>query len=130
MQSLKTEMQKKFMNTANLAQQARGDIDKMPWLPWLCVLYVHSPAHFSLCMCGKPTSPTNHLILIVVLQRRMFSLEESIVNEFMKKDKCNVFSKGDSYCVKFSICEISISIHAEEIFHCQCLRIGAFILSQ
>ena len=76
----KSEMKEKFMTAANHAQQARGDIDKMSWLPWLCVLYAHGPT--SLCMCEAGTeSQHDHLILIAVVQRgvRFFS-ERDIVH--------------------------------------------------
>ena len=97
-QILQSEMQEKFMKAANHAQQARGDIDKMPWLPWLCVLYAHGPT--SLCMCEAGTeSQHDHLILIAVVQSGMrFFGERSYCPRTRAKDKCNLFSCGDSRC--------------------------------
>ena len=71
----KSEMKEKFMTAANHAQQAWGDIDKMPWLPWLCVLYAHGST--SLCMCEAGTeSQHDHLILIAVVLRVVRSFGE------------------------------------------------------
>ena len=71
----------------------------MSWLPWLCVLYAHGPT--SLCMCEAGTeSQHDHLILIAVVQcgMRFFGERSIYCSRTRAKDKCYVFSCGDSWC--------------------------------
>ena len=105
-QILQSEMQEKFMKAANPAQQARGDIDKMPWLPWLCVLYAHGPT--SLCICEAGTeSQHDHLILIAVVQRGMrFFGERSIAHAHVQRTSVIYFHAVTVHAMVLSILDL------------------------
>ena len=105
-QILKSEMQEKFMNAANHAQQARGDIDKIPWLPWLCVLYAHGPT--SLCMCEAGTeSQHDHLILIAVVQSGLrFFGERSIAQAHVQRTSVIYFHAVTVDAIVLSILDL------------------------